>query len=352
VALGMGREVVEGDQFLSFCPRAPQHIVQFSSVDDILENSQRAFWGLELKRQAAADGEQALRESKFGLDVAEKDGTLYAVGSTYSPENQAIYDGISRPGVRLVTFAPILKHGVFPLAEVLSDLLDIGASGMNRAAEIEFAVRLSGDPARPHELGFLQMRPLVLSQEFEEIEVEEADPADLVCASARVMGNGRMDGIRDLVVVDIARFDRAQSRDAAEQVARFNAQLVTEDRPYLLIGVGRWGSADPWLGIPVAWEQIAGARVIVETGFRDLRVTPSQGSHFFQNLTSFQVGYFTVDPESGGFVDWDWIAAQPAESEAGAVRHIRLDPALVIKMDGRSGRGIVYKPGRPLPESR
>ena len=112
------------------------------------------------------------------------------------------------------------------------------------------------------------------------------------------------------------------------------------------VGVGRWGSADPWLGIPVAWEQIAGARAIVETPFRDMRVAPSQGSHFFQNLTSFQVGYFTVDPESGGFVDWDWLAAQPAEAEAGPVRHLRLDPALVIKMDGRSGRGIIYKPGR------
>lgn len=352
VALGMGREVVEGDQFLSFCPRAPQHIVQFSTVDDILENSQRSFWALELKRRTDETGEQAMRESRFGLEVAEKDGTLYAVGSTYSPENQAVYDGISRPGVRLVTFAPILKHEVFPLADLLSDLLDIGASGMNRAAEIEFAVRLSGDPAKRHELGFLQMRPLVLSQEFEEIEVEDADPADLVCGSARVMGNGRIEGIADLIVVDIARFDRAQSREAAEQVARFNAQLVAEDRPYLLIGVGRWGSADPWLGIPVTWEQIAGARVIVETGFRDLRVTPSQGSHFFQNLTSFQVGYFTIDPESGGFIDWDWIAAQPAESEVDPVRHLRIDPPLTIKMDGRSGRGIVYKPGRPSSESR
>jgi CheY-like chemotaxis protein len=346
VALGLGREVVSGGRFLSFCPRAPQHILHFSTVEDILENSQRTFWALETKPREATDGEEGMREKKFRLDVAEKDGTLFALGSTWSPENQAIYDGLSRPGARLVTFAPILKHGVFPLAELLTDLLDIGASGMNRAAEIEFAVRLSGDANKPHELGFLQMRPLVLSQEFQEIEVENATPADLLCESPRVMGNGRIDDLRDLVVVDFHRFDRAQSREAAEGVARFNAHLVAEERPYLLVGVGRWGSADPWLGIPVAWEQIAGARAIVETPFRDMRVAPSQGSHFFQNLTSFQVGYFTVDPESGGFVDWDWLAAQPAEAEAGPVRHLRLDPALVIKMDGRSGRGIIYKPGR------
>jgi CheY-like chemotaxis protein len=351
VALGLGREVVEGGQFLSFCPRAPQHILHFSAVEDILDNSQRQFWALEMKRRDPADGEQAMRETRFGLEVAERDGVLYAVGSTWSPENQAIYDGISRPGVRLVTFAPILKHEVFPLAELLSDLLDIGARGMNRAAEIEFAVRMSSDPSKPHELGFLQMRPLVLSQEFQEIEVEDADPADLICESPRVMGNGRVDGIHDLVVVDFARFDRSQSREAAEHVARFNAHLVAEDRTYLLIGVGRWGSADPWLGIPVSWEQIAGARVIVETGFRDMRVTPSQGSHFFQNLTSFQIGYFTVDPEMGGFIDWDWIASCPAEAEAGAVRHLRFDRGIVMKMDGRSGRGIIYKPGRSPSET-
>ncbi len=347
VVLGLGRSVVDGGKCLTFCPRDPRRILQFSSVEDILRNSQREFMALELGPHTDPDPERALRESTFGLDAAESDGTLYALGSTYSHENQAVYDGLSRSGVRLVTFAAVLKHGVFPLAELLTVLLDIGQRGMNREAEIEFAVRLSGDPSRPHEFGFLQMRPLVLSRESEPIEIEEAAPAELVCASPRVMGNGRVTDIRDVVVVDFHRFDRAESRAAAEGVTRFNAKLLAEDRPYLLIGVGRWGSTDPWLGIPVAWEQISGARVIVEAGFRDMRVTPSQGSHFFQNLNSFQIGYFTVNAESDeGFVDWDWIAAQPAETETGSVRHLRFEQPLLIKMDGRRSVGIIYKPGR------
>jgi hypothetical protein len=161
-----------------------------------------------------------------------------------------------------------------------------------------------------------------------------------------VLGNGRVDGLRDAVVVDFHRFDRAHSRAAAREIARFNAELVGQRRPYLLIGVGRWGSTDPWLGIPVRWDEIAGARVIVESGFRDFQVQPSQGSHFFQNLTSFHVGFFTVNAEAGeGFVDWEWIAAQPAEGELGWVRHLRFAEPLVVKMNGKRGEGIVYKPG-------
>ena len=268
------------------------------------------------------------------------------MGSTYSSQNDAVYDGLSRPGVRLVSFAPVLKHGVFPLAEVLNDLLDIGARGMNRPAEIEFAVRLSPDESAPHEFGFLQMRPLVPAGEAADLDVGETSRELLLCRSPQVMGNGRIDDLRDLVVVDFHRFDRSKSRVAAEQVAHFNARLAAEGRPYLLIGVGRWGSTDPWLGIPVHWEQISSARVIVESGFRDFRVTPSQGSHFFQNLTTFQVGYFTVNAEEGGgFIDWDWIAVHPAESELKYVRHLRFERPFGVRMNGRRNIGIIYKPG-------
>jgi len=320
--------------------------MQFSAVDDILNNSQRHFWAMEIDPNGASDPERAMRETRYGLDVAERDGVLYAVGSIYSAENQAVYDGLSRPGVRLVTFAPILKHGVFPLAEALTSLLDAGGEGMNRPAEIEFAVRLSQDE-RPHEFGFLQMRPLVLSRETADLNVDEVSPEVLLVRSPRVMGNGRIDDLNDLVVVDFHRFDRSKSRAAAEEVTTFNARLVAEGRPYLLIGVGRWGSTDPWLGIPVTWDQISGARVIVETGFRDFHVTPSQGSHFFQNLTSFQVGYFTVNAEAGeGFVDWDWIAVHPAEGETRLVRHLRFARPFHVRMNGREKVGVVYKPGR------
>ncbi len=346
VALGLGRGVVGGGQTFMFSPRHPQHLLNFSSVDDVLTNSQRDFWALELGSHEAGDDWEEMRERRFRLEVAEKDGALYALGSTFSAENQVIYDGLSRPGVRLVTFAPILKHGVFPLADVLSALLETGAHGMGRPAEIEFAVRLSGDGATPHEFAMLQMRPLVHARETEQQQAVEPDDTKLVVRSPRVMGNGRVDDLRDVVVVDFHRYDRSKSVDVAAEVRRFDAELRAEGRPYLLIGVGRWGSTDPWLGIPVRWEEIAGARVIVESGFKDFRVTPSQGSHFFQNLSSFEVGYFTVNADIGeGFVDWAWLAAQPALREREYVRLLRFDEALVVKMDGRRNEGIVYKAG-------
>jgi hypothetical protein len=288
-----------------------------------------------------------MRETRYNLAIAEGDGTLAALGSTFSAENHAVHDGLSRGGVRLVTFAPILKHDVFPLAEILTDLLRLGREGVNREAEIEFAVRLSGESGEPAEFGFLQVRPLVLMRESEAGALVDAKDQDLVCRSPRVLGSGVVNQIKDVVVVDAHRFDRSQSQAVAQQVARCNALLLAEGRPYVLVGLGRWGSRDPWLGIPVTWDEIAGARVIVETGFRDVRVTPSQGSHFFQNLTSFGVGYFTVNADSGeGFVDWDWMLAQPPHLELPLVRHLRFEQPIVVKMGGKEGRGVIYKPGK------
>jgi CheY-like chemotaxis protein len=333
VCLGMGRGVVEGGACLRFCPRYPQHVPQLSSVEEALEATQRSFWAIPM----TGDGDQlAMREELYGLDVAEADGTLAAVGSTWSPENDAIYDGLSRQGTRLVTFAPVLKQGLFPLAGILAALTEAGTQGMGGPVEIEFAVNLAA-----RELGVLQMRPLALAREAEAIELGQFAPESTVCWSRSVLGHGRIEGIRDLVVVDFQRFERARSRDAATEIGRLNRALLSQKAPYLLIGVGRWGSRDPWLGIPVTWDQVAGARVIVEAGMRDLRVEPSQGSHFFQNLTSFHVGYFTVND---GFVDWDWLGAQPALSENAHVRHLRLESPILVKMDGRKGEGVILKP--------
>jgi hypothetical protein len=347
VALGLGREVVEGGKCLTFCPRYPQNILQFSSIEDILNNSQRDFWALDLHPpESYPVSERGYRETMYGLEAAEADGTLSAVGSTYSNENRAIYDGLARPGVRLVSFAPILKHGLFPLPELLHQLLALVESGLNRPVEIEFAVALPTEHMKAAEFGVLQMRPLVISREADELNIEETEPSRLICSSNMVMGNGRLEDIRDIVVVDSHRFDRGRSQDAAHEVARFNAVLSEQGVSYLLIGVGRWGSNDPWLGIPVTWDEISGARAIVEAGFRDMRVTPSQGSHFFQNLVAFQVGYFTVNPEAGeGFVDWDWLTAQPAEAVGEFVRHLRFDEPLTVTMNGRHNEGIIHKPG-------
>jgi hypothetical protein len=189
------------------------------------------------------------------------------------------------------------------------------------------------------------MRPLALEREAEAIEVGTIEPGSTLCWSRCVLGHGRLEGLCDLVVVDSKRFDRARSRDTALEIARLNRNLLSESVPYILIGVGRWGSRDPWLGIPVTWDQVAGARVIVEAGLRDLKVAPSQGSHFFQNLTSFHVGYFTVNPEADdGFVDWSWLDAQTPLSENAHVRHLRFEKPLLVKMNGRKGEGVILKP--------
>jgi len=347
VALGMGRTVVNGGRCLTFCPRYPRHLVQFSLVEDILANAQADFWALELNHDANEGGASALHEVRFGLDAAESDGTLAALGSTYSSDNQAVYDGISRPGARIVSFAPVLKHGVFPLAPILEQLLRLGEDAFGQPVEIEFAVRLPGASTESADFGFLQIRPLVLSQAGGDLRMDNVSPASLVCESTRVLGHGRVPDLHDVLVVDSHRFDRSRSQEVAEAVAWFNAKLRDENIPYLLIGVGRWGSNDPWLGIPVEWDEISGARVIVEAGFRDFRVTPSQGSHFFQNLVAFQVGYFTVNPDAGeGLLDWEWLAAQPAVEERGCVRHLHCADPLQVVMNSKQSRGLIFKPGQ------
>ena len=227
-----------------------------------------------------------LREARFGLDIAEADGTLDAIASTYSADNHAVYDGLSRTGARVVTFAPMLKHEVFPLAVILEALVGSGEDALGNPVEVEFAVRLPRD-TEPAGFGFLQIRPLTLSRDHQDLTIGDVDPTQLICQSTQVLGNGRIENVHDIVVVDSHRFERSRSQEVARAVAHFNAVLAGENRPYLLVGVGRWGSNDPWLGIPVEWDEISGARAIVEAGFRDFRVTPSQGSHFFQNLTAF-----------------------------------------------------------------
>ncbi len=351
VALGLGRTVVDGGKSLNFCPRYPRHMIQFSSVEDILKNSQTEFMALDLDAVPQANqsdverGVEHLREHRYGLRDAEADGTLHYVASTYSRDNDSISDGISRPGPRVVTFAPILKHNIFPLAGLLDALQKLGAGALGRPVEIEFAVRM-GSHESPADFGFLQMRPLICERATEDAAVEAAAAEDVLCRSTHVLGNGRMEDIHDLVVVDYESFHRASSVEVAEVVARLNAQLVHEKTPYILIGVGRWGSKDPWLGIPVTWDQVSGARVIVEAGFRDMRVTPSQGSHFFQNLTAFRIAYFTVNPDLGeGLVDWAWLAQQTAVQQIGSVRHIRMERPFTVAISGTRGVGVILKSG-------
>ena len=345
VALGLGRTVVDGGKCLSFCPRYPRNLLQFSSVEDILANTQTEFCALALDGIHHGGGPGHLREARFGLDVAEADGTLHAVASTYSADNQAVYDGLSRPGPRVVTFAPMLKHEMFPLASILELLVRAGEDALGNPVEIEFAVRLPRTDNESSEFGFLQIRPLTLARDHQDLSIGDVDSSQLICQSTKVLGNGRIENLHDIVVVDSQRFERSRSQEGARAVAHFNATLSAENRPYLLIGVGRWGSNDPWLGIPVEWDEISGARAIVEAGFHDFRVTPSQGSHFFQNLTAFQIGYFTVNPDAGeGAIDWPWLAEQAAVEEQGCVRHLQFSQPLRIVMNSKTSQGVIFKP--------
>ncbi|MGA7838710.1 MAG: PEP/pyruvate-binding domain-containing protein [Ignavibacteriaceae bacterium] len=346
VALGLGKTVVDGGNTVRFCPKYPTDLIQFYSTTESLDSSQKDFYALNLEGNSNFGFvTYDMLTEKFGLNVAEKEGTLNLIGATYSPENDSISDGISRPGIRIVTFGPILKHKLFPLPGIIELLLDMGTWGMGTPIEIEFAVNMSVKKDEPIQFGLLQMRPLVINREHEEITIDKFEPEKLLCYSEQVLGDGIMNNIYDIIYVDYHLYDRAKSRDVAKEVSMFNSQLMDEDRPYLLIGVGRWGSLDPWLGIPVTWEQIAGAHTIIESGFKDFAVEPSQGSHFFQNLTSFMIGYFHVNSHKNqGLVNWDWLLKQkPVESKV-FTKHLRFKSPIVIKMSGYQNKGVIYKP--------
>jgi len=346
VALGLGKMVVDGGASVRFCPKYPNYLPQLSTTQSALAHNQHEFFALDMSSTRDQKVETHDTKTKlYGLAVAEDDETLVYVGSTYSNENDAIYDGLSRHGMRLVTFSPVLKGKLFPLPDVVEALLDVGSWGMGTQVEIEFAVNMSVGAGMPKEFGLLQMRPVVISREFEELRLEKFDRARMICESGEVLGNGVMNSIYDIVVVDIHKFDRSKTQDIAQEVGQFNAKLVAEQREYLLIGIGRWGTLDPWLGIPVTWDEISGAKAIVETGFKDFVVTPSQGSHFFQNLTAFMIGYFTVDSiHEEGFVDWDWLSRQKAVEEKTYTMHLRFSSPVVVRMNGHKHKGIILKP--------
>lgn len=344
--LGLGKWVVDGGNAVRFCPKYPTDLIQFYSADESLDTTQREFFALQLDATSDFGIEtHDMLVKRYGLEIAEEDGTLHLVGSTYSPDNDVVQDGLSRAGTRLVTFGPMLRHRLFPLPQIIELLTDMGTWGMGTPVEIEFAANVNTAPGQPKEFGMLQMRPLVLSREADELDIDDKDETSCLCYSEQVLGNGIIRDIRDIVVVDVNKFERARSRDVAMEVTHFNEQLLSVQRPYLLVGVGRWGTLDPWLGIPIRWDQISGARAIIEAGFKDMDVTPSQGSHFFQNITSFMIGYFTVSAKRHeSFLDWNWLLHQPAIEEKQFTRLVRLDSPIVVKMNGHQNRGIILKP--------
>ncbi|MFA3784184.1 PEP/pyruvate-binding domain-containing protein [Melioribacteraceae bacterium 4301-Me] len=346
VALGLGKTIVEGGNTVRFCPKYPRHILQYSAIGDILNYTPKEFYAIDMSQNDLDEYySDDLVTKKFDLMEAYEDGTLNIVGSTYSKDNHVIYDGVARAGTKLFTMAPLLKYNIFPLPQILDILLELGTWGTGSPVEIEFAVNLTVPEGKPKEFGLLQMRPLVISHEIEELELDSYSSKQLLCKSNQVLGHGIIDDIYDIVFVDKDLFERKNSNEVAHEISQFNSKLINENKPYLLIGLGRWGTMDPWLGIPVTWEQINGAKAIIESNFTDFNVTPSQGSHFFQNLTSFKIGYFTVDGFSeDGFIDWNWLKQQPVLENKKYTKHVRLKKALTIKINGHENKGIIVKP--------
>jgi len=357
VALGLGRTVVEGGRCVRFAPAKPRRLFQFSTVTDYLKNSQNEFYALDLASPPPGRTERDVSETNLallGIDVAEEHGTLDAVGSVYDAGSERIYDGIGRPGVRLVTMAGALSGDWFPLPDALRFLLEVGKSGFTCHVEIEFAVNLLDrkDDGR-HELAFLQIRPLVFGVEAEAVEMGEIETTGAIAVSGNALGHGLIEGVRDVVFVRPSTFSRSKTAAIATEVGTMNGRLREEDRPYLLVGPGRWGSADEWLGIPVRWSQISGARCIVESEMEGIDIEPSQGTHFFQNITSFGIGYFTIrssDPRS--HLDEAWLESQDVAFETEHVRHVRFEEPLEIVINSKSGIGAIMKPGiHVVPEA-
>jgi hypothetical protein len=343
IALGLGKQVVEGGDAVRFCPRYPQVLPQFRSPAEVMKVAQREFFALDLERgDVDLLGGTDATLARLQLSQAEAHGTLALAGSVVATDEDRIYDGVGRRGSRVVTFARILKHNVFPLCAILNQLFEDCRRDLGFSVEIEFAVDLDTDTGREPEFYFLQLRPLVALRERCDIASESIPPAKLLCRSERVLGNGSIEGLRDILYVDAARFDRGRSAEVASVVAQINERLIHEGRHYVLIGPGRWGSFDPWIGIPVAWHQISWARVIVEVPAKDLPMEPSQGTHFFHNMTSAGIGYFSLsESNQKEFVRWDLLDALPGKEIGLGVRHVRLKKPLTVRMDGQTQRGLI-----------
>lgn len=343
VALGLGKQVVEGGDAVRFCPKYPRVLPQFRSPSEVMKVAQREFFALDLETNDA----DLLRGTdvtlaRLPLSQAEEDGTLAVVGSVVDMEEDRIYDSLARRGSRVVTFARILKYNLFPLCAILSELFEICRKELGFAVEIEFSVNLDSNPESEPEFCFLQLRPLVASRERYDIAYDSIPTEKVLCRSCRVLGNGRLETLRNIVYVDPATFDRGRSAEVASIVAGVNERLVRERRPYALIGPGRWGSFDPWIGIPVTWHQISGARVIVEVPATDLPIEPSQGTHFFHNMTAAGIGYFSLSGTNGKeFLRWEMLSRLPGEEIAPGVRHVRLGHPLSVRMDGQTQQGVI-----------
>lgn len=346
IALGLGKYIVDGGQTLRFSPRHPHNILQMSTMDFALRETQTRFYALDLKNLADQFSvDDSFNLLRLNLKDADADGSLKFIVSTYDPYDQVIRDGYYPGGRKILSFVNVLQHEVFPLADTLDQILHVGQDEMGRPIEIEFAVNID-----PQNLGFatfylLQVRPIVDNKEVMEEDLTLVEQEDTILTSTSVLGHGIVTDVQDIIYVKTGAFCSSNNQSIAYDIEKMNRQFTGEEKNYVLVGPGRWGSSDSWLGIPVKWPHISNARVIVECGLENYRVDPSQGTHFFQNLTSFGVGYFTINPFKGdGWFDERYLNSLPAVEETEYLRHVRFDKPVVIKMDGKKSLGVVLKP--------
>lgn len=346
IALGLGKYIVDGGQTLRFSPRHPHNILQMSTMDFALRETQTRFYALDLKNLADQFSvDDSFNLLRLNLKDADADGSLKFIVSTYDPYDQVIRDGYYPGGRKILSFVNVLQHEVFPLADTLDQILHVGEDEMGRPIEIEFAVNI--DPQNPGFATFylLQVRPIVDNKEVMEEDLTLVEREDTILTSTSVLGHGIVTDVQDIIYVKTGAFCSSNNQSIAYDIEKMNRQFTGEEKNYVLVGPGRWGSSDSWLGIPVKWPHISNARVIVECGLENYRVDPSQGTHFFQNLTSFGVGYFTINPFKGdGWFDEGYLNSLPAVEETEYLRHVRFDKPVVIKMDGKKSLGVVLKP--------
>ena len=346
IALGLGKYIVDGGQTLRFSPRHPHNILQMSTMDFALRETQTRFYALDLKNLAEQFSiDDSFNLQRLGLKEADADGSLKYIVSTYDPYDQIIRDGYYPGGRKILSFVNILQHDVFPLAKTLDELLRIGQAEMGRPVEIEFAVNV--DPNNHDKATFylLQIRPIVDNKEIMDEDLTQVGNEETILSSTSVLGHGIVTDVQDIIYVKSGAFNSSNNQLIAYEIEKLNRRFTEEEKNYVLVGPGRWGSSDHWLGIPEKWPHISNARVIVECGLENYRVDPSQGTHFFQNLTSFGVGYFTINPFKGdGWFDEEYLNALPAVEDTEYLRHIHFDKPIVIKMDGKKSLGVVLKP--------
>jgi len=348
LAIGLGRTVVEGGSSLRFSPRYPKKIIQLSDVDTALKSTQKRFYAVDMNAgDFAPTADEANTLVRPDVEVAEEDPSFSSLVSTYDFENNQLRDGLQSGWKRVVTFAGVLKYRMFPLAAILTDLLELAANEMNVPVEIEFAADLNPPAGLPKTFSFLQVRPIVEGLEAEDIEIDDSDLSDTIVYSDKALGNGVYKEIADFVYVKPEEFQAEHTKDISGVLTQLNERFMEEERDFVLAVPGRLGSTDPWLGVPIRWAQIARAKVIIEVGLESFRVDPSQGTHFFQNITTQHIGYLTVNPYLGdGVLDFSFLDEKKAQYEDAYVRHVRFDVPLDVRIAGRDRKGVVLKPGR------